>query len=88
MAAKKLEYDPYFDYAQPGRRHWYSKVAGVTKADVTCLHCNYITRSSSTDPRRAFRAHVRKHHPSEYQRHYRPQFIIQEQDDTELADVC
>lgn len=77
-------FDPYFTYAKRNN-YWHSRtLLGVTVESVTC-ECGYRPRHDTIDPKRAYKAHVRKYHPTKYWTEMRQPLVIQEEDD--LADV-
>lgn len=77
-------FDPYFRYAKRTYTWSSDKLLGVTIESVTC-ECGYRPRRTCVDPKRAYRAHIRKHHPVKYWTEIRKPLIIREERD--LADA-
>lgn len=97
MAVGANGYDPYWTfpdlvrrqpgYATYGHRYLARRVHGVAAEDVSC-ECGYRPRRQSTDPLRAFNAHVKKYHPKEYAMRRFGVFVIHEDPDpSELLHV-
>lgn len=72
------------------RNPWYYSnslhTQNVTIEDVTCQHCNYVTRTNAWNPKQAFAAHMRKYHRPQWdQAHGKVHVIVEEPDSWEQA---
>lgn len=94
--AERLSAQSYFTYARrTDRGGYYGWVPVYMRtmdiSEVLCTECDYVPRANSTQPRRAFKAHVKKHHARLYSEKFMKPFIIHEEPDfvfgRELANV-
>lgn len=80
---KGRNHDRPWHYAQ--YRSYSSKLDGVSLDSVTCPECDYAPGQFTTDPVRAFKAHIKKHHRALYYREYAKPYVIKEESD--LVDL-
>lgn len=82
----------YFSYWNAKTWTWVPKyIATMDMREVICTEpgCKYVPRRDSTQPRRAFRAHVKKDHPRLFAEKFMKPYIIREEPDfSQFADVA
>jgi hypothetical protein len=89
--AERMTAQLYFTYAGNSNRFSYSWVPQYMRtmkiAEVLCPECDYVPRPDSTQPRRAFKAHVKKYHALLYSQKYMKPYVIHEEPDFEREFV-
>jgi hypothetical protein len=76
----------YFWYATKPYSWVDKKKFNFELREVMCTECNYIPRGDSTDPKRAYKAHVKKNHPVKYWSEIAKPFVIKEEREIEITD--
>lgn len=78
----------YFHYAGLSSYSWVDpEKFNFPLKEVMCQECDYIPTTSTLDPKRAYRAHLKKHHPAIWWRTTKKPYVIREESDVDDADV-